>query len=1367
MDPGGLVVIPRRKSTLNDKSEKADLIVVETDKEVTWNDLPTSDIVVVTQPSIRSRRSRKSSSSSDNETNDASPQIKEAALTFYNDNKSGKAYSKSAVDKERVRIDAANEGRQYRSDVRFASNRNTASTSVPRSSSRSRAVVTTSRDHGVVVIEGNYHHGDNEDDVGRKDESRTSSRSSRGSFKKSNDAVGEGGKNRKGGETKEHPDKVEGGSAIKRELSRKKSQELNSISGSREAIRLFSRTNILPVSPWKMKRQEDGDDAKKPSWKDRVGSSSPETSDSFMNRFGSKISGTTTIAEKEMVASTETPAPTAKSCLASREKARGIRSLSQQRAASKKDVRGISPPSQNIRRRPSLSPVRGNEIKRSVSSQRPSSRGSSHSRSRSPSPSPRRSRRSLSPHSSRESSHSRSRSPSPHHRRRNSPHSYSSSSRSRSPSPRRRRSSHRSYSLYSRSKSPFRSRTPTVPRRRLRRCVSPPGPRYGSRRCVRFHSRSRTPSPRRMREFGGAMRRRSHRVNHSRAILSQSPPRERRPNHQFPMKRQSSVPRGPSFSSRGQSPRPRGGRRQMSAQGNQYQNRCKSGPNCRPQKRIPPRNGRRRRGSSSTPLNRSFSHHERVERRNSDFVPRPRGAPIGSTRRRPALQRSGSFENRRRIMPAAASFAPRSLSPPRMRPQSQQRQNSDGYKRRVSRTHAVESEALVVRNQSPSTVDVSMASPLALVPRVESQSSLHEQDKRRSSASTESTGVWIDCPKQNYDPCDDDLTSSECQGVRGEDSYATYDATKGIPPLGPPSVAHSFATYEVPDGPPNVSDRRVDLPKCTKPYRNDQCSNQTRSKAADLAMLSKFVEDVTAMQSKHTARFAEGRDEASSAQLVEQGIARKASKGSLSSLDKKQRSSFVPGPPPKKSTNSSFAAAPEPPRPTPPPELVRRNTSSVRNFVAKNESNVPVSHQNSPDNDLPFRRQPSPPLPPPRSSDNSPFETHQPVISNPFQDTLQVPTVGNNWRQYLVRGKRNTSISPGRDTSRGRASGSGRSGSRERLNKMFGRAPEKLDDNDRQVNNVVTDMPFRDQFGDYGIYKGQVNEQGRPNGKGTMKYDNGIFYEGMWTDGCQDETAALQYHRVRSGFTSWKGKGKAAVKSGKTLPWNATKIDRHDENDKTNVRGMEWVDLNGDSGRYTGEVNKDQLPHGKGIMKYDFGLIAEGEWVNGVLKENPHDRMVAAASVASGGGALSVISGARSVALSGGMSVGPGMSGGMSVGPMRPPIFVGGGMPQGSVYGGMPQMIQPQQVMPQQMMMNPMMMMMPHQPNNTAQQHTIIAQQNAMMKRMYSSASGSVYGGGSLYGGPIPMAAQMPPSQQQIMPMQQQQPPPITEIKLN
>eukprot|EP00986_Skeletonema_menzelii_P006248 scaffold2358_cov222-Skeletonema_menzelii.AAC.2 len=328
--------------------------------------------------------------------------------------------------------------------------------------------------------------------------------------------------------------------------------------------------------------------------------------------------------------------------------------------------------------------------------------------------------------------------------------------------------------------------------------------------------------------------------------------------------------------------------------------------------------------------------------------------------------------------------------------------------------------------------------------------------------------------------------------------------------------------------------------------------------------------------------------------------------------------------------------------------------------------------------------------------------------------------------------------------------------------KISGKVPDKLSHHESRTHLAVKDMPFTDTFGDFGVYTGQVNENGRPDGKGSMKYNNGIFYEGTWTDGSQDEKAATQYDRIRGGFTSWGGKGKVAVKSGQTLPWNAHRKDRHDENEKTNVRGMEWVDLNGDAGRYTGEVNKDELPHGKGIMKYNYGLIAEGEWVSGVLKENPQDRMIAAASGA-GGGAVSVMGGPRSV-IGGGMSVGPGMGGGMSVGPMlRPPMVVGGGMSvgpgmsiaQGSVYGMPQMMMQPQQVI-----------MMQPQPN-TAQQHTLIAQQNAVMKMC--SPPSSVYGGGagSVYGGSALMTQQqMPVNQQQLVPTPNIHTPPIKEITL-
>jgi hypothetical protein len=49
------------------------------------------------------------------------------------------------------------------------------------------------------------------------------------------------------------------------------------------------------------------------------------------------------------------------------------------------------------------------------------------------------------------------------------------------------------------------------------------------------------------------------------------------------------------------------------------------------------------------------------------------------------------------------------------------------------------------------------------------------------------------------------------------------------------------------------------------------------------------------------------------------------------------------------------------------------------------------------------------------------------------------------------------------------------------------------------------------------------------------------------------------------------------------------------------VNGLPWSDYNGQSGRYTGEVNEQYLPHGRGEMVYDKGIVSAGIWYNGVL----------------------------------------------------------------------------------------------------------------------------------------------------------------------
>jgi hypothetical protein len=53
----------------------------------------------------------------------------------------------------------------------------------------------------------------------------------------------------------------------------------------------------------------------------------------------------------------------------------------------------------------------------------------------------------------------------------------------------------------------------------------------------------------------------------------------------------------------------------------------------------------------------------------------------------------------------------------------------------------------------------------------------------------------------------------------------------------------------------------------------------------------------------------------------------------------------------------------------------------------------------------------------------------------------------------------------------------------------------------RQRGKRVENMPFMDENQDMGLYTGETNDLGQPHGKGQMRYDNGIFFEGKWTNG--------------------------------------------------------------------------------------------------------------------------------------------------------------------------------------------------------------------------------------------------------------------------
>jgi len=49
----------------------------------------------------------------------------------------------------------------------------------------------------------------------------------------------------------------------------------------------------------------------------------------------------------------------------------------------------------------------------------------------------------------------------------------------------------------------------------------------------------------------------------------------------------------------------------------------------------------------------------------------------------------------------------------------------------------------------------------------------------------------------------------------------------------------------------------------------------------------------------------------------------------------------------------------------------------------------------------------------------------------------------------------------------------------------------------------VKNLKTEDEHGKPGKYSGYVNDEYRPHGEGTMKYENGSSWEGIWNEGSQ------------------------------------------------------------------------------------------------------------------------------------------------------------------------------------------------------------------------------------------------------------------------
>lgn len=131
----------------------------------------------------------------------------------------------------------------------------------------------------------------------------------------------------------------------------------------------------------------------------------------------------------------------------------------------------------------------------------------------------------------------------------------------------------------------------------------------------------------------------------------------------------------------------------------------------------------------------------------------------------------------------------------------------------------------------------------------------------------------------------------------------------------------------------------------------------------------------------------------------------------------------------------------------------------------------------------------------------------------------------------------------------------------------------------------VKDMKYRGEDGKEGRYSGDVNEDHEPHGQGKMKYKDGSTFTGVWSDGVAVHGKSSGERKEKKKDEQWSNADKPSAAAVKK------------------VRKMKWMDYYGDPGEYTGEVNGENMPNGKGSMKYDHGLIQEGLWSRGQFVE--------------------------------------------------------------------------------------------------------------------------------------------------------------------
>lgn len=190
---------------------------------------------------------------------------------------------------------------------------------------------------------------------------------------------------------------------------------------------------------------------------------------------------------------------------------------------------------------------------------------------------------------------------------------------------------------------------------------------------------------------------------------------------------------------------------------------------------------------------------------------------------------------------------------------------------------------------------------------------------------------------------------------------------------------------------------------------------------------------------------------------------------------------------------------------------------------------------------------------------------------------------------------------------------------------------------------MVKKMKYRDDAGEEGLYTGYVNGEYQPHGRGKIVYANGDKYEGTWCegskvhgkssrgkDGCNNSSSGNRAREEDRAFTRDDGSRGNERSSSRRMRQNSDNNSQEDGSihrpkpphhqqsvkkqmddyremytdvfpvilESKKVKGMRFIDYYGDPGRYTGEVNDANMPHGMGEMTYDHGLFQSGKWVS-------------------------------------------------------------------------------------------------------------------------------------------------------------------------